>query len=266
MAQAYQEFDWYETPLYYDMVFDMETRSECDFLDVMYARYVPGGGGRILEPACGSGRLVAEMARRGYRVTGFDISEGALGFARERLGRAGRSRKNRMARVENARMESFDLGRDFDLAHCLVSSFKYLLTEEHARDHLARVADALRPGGVYVLGFHLSEYDDRTMSRERWVARRDDIKVVCNIQSWPPDPRRRREKMRSRLVVERPGKVTRYQTEWEFRTYDADQFTALLARVPALAHVATYDFDYNPDAPLEFGEERLDQVVILQKQ
>jgi hypothetical protein len=146
-----------------------------------------------------------------------------------------------------------------------VSSFKYLLTEDHARAHLERVAAALRPGGVYVLGFHLSEYDDHSISRERWVARRDDLEVVCNIQSWPADRRRRREKMRSRLVVERPGSVTRYETQWEFRTYSARQFRSLMAKVPELVHVDTYDFDYVPDRPRQLGVERLDQVVILQK-
>jgi hypothetical protein len=97
------------------------------------------------------------------------------------------------------------------------------------------------------------------------VAHRDGIKVVCNIQSWPPDRRRRREKMRSRLVVERPGGVKRYQTSWEFRTYSARQFQNLLATVPGLVHVDTYDFDYDPDRPRVFGKDRLDQVVILQK-
>jgi SAM-dependent methyltransferase len=260
MAHTYQEFDWYQTPLYYDMVFESETRSECDFLDTMYRRYTPGGGRRVLEPACGSGRLVAGMAGRGFQVTGFDISDGALAFARQRLGRT------RRACVVSARMESFELGRGFDMAHCLVSSFKYLLTEEHARAHLERVAAALVPGGVYVLGFDLSQYDRVSISRERWVAHRHDITVVSSIQTWPPERRRRREKMRCRLVVERAGEVKRYQTSWEFRTYSARQFQALLAAVPGMVHVDTYDFDYDPHRPRVFGKERLDQVVILQKQ
>lgn len=264
MAPEYRALDWYETPLYYDIVFDTDTASECDFLEAVYARHAPTRKRRVLEPACGSGRLVAELGRRGYRVLGFDRSDGALAFARRRLA-AARAGRELHARVMKAGMEAFRSRRRFDLAHCLVSSFKYLLTEDHARAHLQCMADVLAPGGVYVIGFHLSDYGKRSPGRERWVAERDGVKVVCNIQTGPADRRTRRERMRSRLVVDMQGESRRYETVWEFRTYDARQFRSLLAQVPALVHVATYDFDYDLRTPRQLGRERLDQVVILQR-
>ena len=160
-------------------------------------------------------------------------------------------------------MEEFSLGRGFHLAHCLVSTFKYLLIEEDAVGHLRSVARALSPGGIYVLGFHLSDYSDPQIDRERWTADSDGAKVVCTIQGWPPDRKRRVEKVRSRLKVTQDGTERRFETHWDFRTYDARQVRRMLRAVPELEHVATYDFTHDIEAPRRLDDTQLDTVLIL---
>jgi len=263
MAAGFVELDWYETPRYYDMVFAEDTELEADFLEAMvelHGRSRRRGALAVLEPACGSGRLVEALARRGHRVTGFDASDAMLDFARERMRTAGLD-----ARLVRRRMEDFAFRARFDVAHCLVSTFKYLLDGDSAHAHLECVARALKPGGLYVLGFHLTDYAATSRNRERWVAERDGARVVCNIQGWPADRSRRVERVRSRLVVEERGRVSRSQTHWLFRTYDARQARALLARVPSLEHVATHDFTYAIDEPRELDDEQLDLVLVLRK-
>jgi len=39
---ASSQIDWYDTPLYYDIVFDEDTVEEANFLEVMYARHGTG--------------------------------------------------------------------------------------------------------------------------------------------------------------------------------------------------------------------------------
>jgi SAM-dependent methyltransferase len=260
MAQtSFEEQDWYETPVYYDIIFSQDNELECDFLLEMQARFgVPGKS--VLEPACGSGRLVEAMAHRGYRVTGFDQSAAMLAFARARMRAAGLK-----ARLSSGKLEDFELGRTFPLAHCLVSTFKYLLDEASARSHLTCVARHLRPGGIYVLGFHLSDYNDGRCSRERWFGERDGTRVICNIQSWPADRRTRTERLRSRLAVQLGRTRKKQETHWVFRTYDAAQFRRLLRRVPELEHVATYDFTYDLKRARTFDDEQLDCVLILRR-
>ncbi|MGB0768970.1 MAG: class I SAM-dependent methyltransferase, partial [Phycisphaeraceae bacterium] len=156
---TYEPFDWYETPVYYDIVFDVDTEKEATFLEQCYAKHntlikpekpsasrsdATGSESyqslHILEPACGSGRLMAELATRGHQVAGVDLSKGMLDFARKRF-----KNKGVQAKLVQAPMQDFDLhrvpskrrksaaqthrdtsGAGFDLAHILVSSFKYL--------------------------------------------------------------------------------------------------------------------------------------------
>ncbi len=256
----YREIDWYDVPRYYDLIFSEGTEEEADFLEAMHRLYGRSSGKRMLEPGCGSGRLVAEMARRGYTVTGLDLSEPMLDFARTRL-----ERDKLSAVLRRGDMAKFRIRGKCDIAHCLVSTFKYLLDEESARSHLESVRDALREGGIYILGFHLSDYDSRSRVRERWTANQDGLDVRCNIQAWPPDRKTRIERVRSRLVVEERGKTMRSETHWDFRTYDARQVRELLASVSGLKHIATYDMTYELGRKRRFDDEQLDNVLVLRR-
>lgn len=260
MNGKYETLDWYDVPRYYDLVFDEDTEREADFLEAMAQRFGRGSAKRALEPACGSGRLVNALAARGWKVQGFDLSRPMLEHARRRLAESGES-----ARLFEAHMEDFRVRGTVDLAHCLVSTFKYILTESGAREHLECVAKSLAKGGIYVLGFHLSEYEVEKRTRERWVVRSGGTQVVCNIQSWAPDARRRLERVRSRLRVTEGGHERRTETYWDFRTYDAAQVRRLLRSVPAFEHLATYDFTYDLNAPRELDDDQLDLVLVLRK-
>ncbi len=256
----YESFDWYADARYYDIIFDLDTQNEADFLEAACDRYGRSRGRRVLEPACGSGRLVVEMTARRWRVTGFDAATGMLDFARARLDQRGLR-----ARLVEDRLESFELDGPFDLAHNFVSTFKYLLHEKDARAHLRRMADVLAPGGIYLLGLHLTDYSVTARQRERWVAERDGTQVVCNIQSWPPDRRTRRERVRSRLRVTEHGQERGLESEWIFRTYDFAQLKSLLAAEPRLELVATHGFDVEIDDPIPFDGEQADNVLVLRR-
>lgn len=260
---SYTALDWYEMPRYYDAIFDVDSEAEARFLEAVHRKYGTGRttpAPRVLEPACGSGRLLVQMAQRGWRVHGFDLAPAMVEYSRARLkgeGLAGTVAEGDMAR--------FAVRGQFDLAHCFVSTFKYLLDEASARAHLEHVAAALRPGGVYALGFHLTDYAATKTTRERWHVVRDGADVTCTIQGWPAERRARRERVRSRLVVREGGAERRSETEWWFRTYDAREVRRLLRSVPALEHVATYDFLYDADEELALSDGQYDTLLVLRK-
>lgn len=258
-----EAIDWYDLPRYYDLVFDEGTELEATFLEWVagtYGRGLAQSKRRVLEPACGSGRLVVAMAERGWKVTGTDLSQPMLEHATERLKECGQK-----ARLVHADMASAQPKGKYDLAHCLVSTFKYLSSEKAAAAHLNHVADSLAPGGVYVLGLHLSDYKSTKMERERWIVESQGTHVVCNIQTWPPDRAKRTERVRSRLTVTEGSSIRRTETNWHFRTYDAAQLRRLLAKAPAFEHSATFDFHYDTKAPAELDDDCYDTVLILTK-
>ena len=160
-------------------------------------------------------------------------------------------------------MADFRFRRSFDLAHCLISTFKHLLDEDSARDTLKCVARSLRPGGIFVLWMHLTQYGWRHRLRERWSAERGRTKVTCNLQSWPANRSKRTERVWARLTVEERGATDRLESEWNFRTYDAKELRRLLRSVPELEHLATYDFTYSEKRQL--NDEQLDCVLVLRK-
>jgi SAM-dependent methyltransferase len=253
--------DWYDSPRYYDLIFDEDTVNEADFLEALMWEHGIADSGRILEPACGSGRLVSEFARRGYEVDGFDLNENMLEFAQRRL-----VERDLMASLWVDPMQSFNTERDYDLAHCLVSTFKYLATENDALANLQRVAACLRSGGLYVIGIHLSNYGCDKCEHERWVVERDGVKVVSNTRTWPADRRNRTERLRNRLRVKHNDEPEKeLETNWQFRTYDARQLRELIAKVPEFEAVAFHDFNCEIGLERQLDDEYEDIVVVLRK-
>ena len=95
----------------YDIAFGWDLSGEADWLVERL-----GSALSVLEPGCGSGRMLAELAARGLEVVGLDSSEAMVALARARL-------HGTEARVLLGDMTSFDLGRRFDGAVSRVITF-----------------------------------------------------------------------------------------------------------------------------------------------
>ena len=258
---AREQRDWYDTPLYYDIIFDADTAKEGAFLEGVWERYGTGKKGRVLEAACGSGRVMGEMLRRGWKADGFDLNERMLGHARERLkGETG-------WKVWRGDLAGFGVpkGRRYEVVHCLVSTFKYLLSEAEAVAALRRMGEAVLPGGLVVLGLHLTDYGRKGCEHERWVEARDGVEVVCNTRTWPADRRTRLERVRARLKVTEGGVTREQETVWDFRTYDSRQLRALVGAVPELERVGCFDFQYDLGAPRKLDDGYADVILVLRK-
>lgn len=258
MGAQFQEVDLYDHPRYYDVIFDEGTSEEADFLEAVWAKHGAREVNRVLEPACGTGRLLIELGKRGYEAEGFDASEAML--------RHGRKRARGRVQLSEQRMESFRIGKKVDAAYSLISSFKYLLTEAAALAHLERVAASLKSGGLFVLGLHLTDYQRDRPVHERWVVTREGLRVVCNTRTWPADKTRRRERVRNRLRIEEAdGSLRLHESEWEFRTYAAVQLKRLLTKVKALHLIASYDFSYDLESPRDLDDSQEDIVLVLKQ-
>jgi SAM-dependent methyltransferase len=242
--------NWFDYPQYYDIAFQAYTRQEADFIEAACRKYCPFAARRFLEPACGSGRLIIELAARGYEVTGFDLSEPALSYLRRRL-----ARRLLHAETFEAEMSNFRLARPVDAAYCTVNTFRHLVTEQAARGHLECVAGSLCPGGIYLLGLHLLPLDAEPEDDARWTEWRGETKVTVTLRMLRIDLRRRIENLRVCLLVRRGSKELRLRHDYRLRTYTARQFRRLLGSVPSLELCNTYDFRYDIEQPFPLNDE-----------
>lgn len=252
--------NWYDHPRYYDIAFRSETGLEADFIEAACRKYCSFRVRRMLEPACGTGRLIIELAARGYRMAGIDLSEPSLAYLKRRL-----ARRRLRASIRLADMADFRLAASVDAAYCTFDSFRHLLTEDVARQHLQCVAESLRPGGIYILGFHLLPLDASEECIERWTERQGRTQVTVTLRVLATDRRRRIETLRVSLLARTGRKEVRLRHDFPFRMYTAAQFRRLLCSVPAFELCNVFDFWYEIDHPLKFDDELSDSVFVLKR-
>ncbi|WXG44693.1 MAG: class I SAM-dependent methyltransferase [Promethearchaeati archaeon SRVP18_Atabeyarchaeia-1] len=137
-----QFFDGH-APAYMSNTFTRNTIKEVDF--VLEELKLPIGS-RILDIGCGTGRHAIELARRGYGITGVDISIGMLT-------EAAKAAKKEGVRVEliHADATRFKSTKQFDAAICLCEGAFGLLGSgdhpiEHEIDILNNICLALKRG------------------------------------------------------------------------------------------------------------------------
>jgi len=148
--------EFYDSPLYYHIAFDLNRKIETDFLEACFARYARGRVRHVLDVACGTGHHTLRLARRGYRMVALDLSAVSIGFLR----RAAAAEGLPVTAVVGD-MTAFRLPRPVDAVICMQDSQGHLLTNEALLAHLRAVRANLRPGGIYVF--------DRLIPGNRWA-------------------------------------------------------------------------------------------------
>lgn len=138
----WEEFFDGHAPEYMDNVFTKNTPAEVDFI---IQELGLSKGNTILDMGCGTGRHSIELARRGYRMTGVDISSGMLAEAKKAADRAG-------VKVEwiHSDATEFKSQKKFDAALCLCEGAFGLLGAdddplEHELSILRSINQALKP-------------------------------------------------------------------------------------------------------------------------
>ncbi len=123
--------------------FTQGTTGECDFIEkeMNYNKSV-----QILDVGCGTGRHTIELTRRGYRVTGIDLSEAQLNKAKEHARSQGLN-----ITFEKHDARSLPYNKEFDAAIMLCEGgFPLMETDEMNYDILRNVTRSIKPGGLFI--------------------------------------------------------------------------------------------------------------------
>ena len=132
-------------------------------------------GERVLDLACGRGRISIPLARRGLNVVGLDLSPRSLDVARRDAADAGVTLE-----LLQRDMRELDATDEFDAVVNVFSSFGYFDTQEDDERVLTAVSRALVPGGRFFIdtinpiglariftSSDWQEFDDGTLMLER---------------------------------------------------------------------------------------------------
>ncbi len=146
-----------DNPGLYEAVFPDPSHRGGRFADGVIRRF--GGGSRVVDMGCGTGRDAGFLFRHGYDVTGVDASEAMVAYARAR---------NPDVTFVRARYEEIALEGRFDVVLCLDSALLSCHSNESLASALARFHSHLVDGGLLVLelrnGAHL--LGDETLVRD----------------------------------------------------------------------------------------------------
>ncbi len=140
----------------------------------------------VLDLACGTGSMSVLLAKKGYRVTGVDMSEDMLTVASEKA----------YELAENVpffvcqRMERLRVPETVDWAVCCLDSLNYITDPAACQKAIRRVYEALSPGGIFLFDVNTPEklraMDDQVFLDEDeevycvWRGAYDEAKRICS--------------------------------------------------------------------------------------
>ena len=137
MYQAFAE-------LYDELMNDVDYESWADYYTRLLSIFGVRGG-KLCECACGTGSLTIPLHRRGFQMTGVDLSQEMLWQA------AQKSRKLGIAiPFVKQDMKALNLHRPMDAVLATCDGVNYLLTEEDLLSFVRAAHRAIRPGGALV--------------------------------------------------------------------------------------------------------------------
>jgi len=123
----------------------------------------------LVDVACGAGEFAVAMARQGIAVTGVDQSPEMLALAQRSAAANGVA----VSWIEQD-MRELRLPAPVDAATCLYDSLNYLVDESEFHRTLRAVADALRPGGIFVFDMNTLRGLAERWGNRTWVIQDTD--------------------------------------------------------------------------------------------
>jgi SAM-dependent methyltransferase len=176
--------DWFDSQ-YYHLLYNNRDESEAEkFVAALVAQLNLPKGLKVLDVACGKGRHAKTLQKLGFDVTGIDLSENSIAYAKQF--------ENEHLHFVRWDMRQTFRPKHFDWAVNLFSSFGYLPSDEDNLVALKAIAANLKPNGIFVLDYMNAEWVVKQM-KPREILQRSNIQfhiqkkiadgfVVKNIQ------------------------------------------------------------------------------------
>lgn len=138
-----------------------------------YAQMLRSGGvenGRVCECACGTGGLTLPLARRGFQMTGVDLSQEMLWIAAQKARKQGLG----LPFIQQD-MRQLHLHRQMDAVLATCDGVNYLLTDEDVCAFFRAAYAAIRPGGMLIFDVSTPWKLENVLGNEMICEDREDV-------------------------------------------------------------------------------------------
>jgi len=232
--------NWFNSP-YYHILYHQRNDEEAEFfIDNLCAFLKPPYESRILDIACGRGRHAVYLNKKGYDVTGIDLSFSNIQFAKQF--------ENEKLRFFMHDMRHLLYINYFDFAFNLFTSFGYFNSDKEHIKALKSFNRSLKKNGILVL-----DYFNREKILHNLVGQ--EIKVIEGIE-FHITKKIEGDKIIKTITFEHRKK--KFSFREEVKAFSMEDFKRLFDA--AGFEIGSYFGDY---ALNEYDEDKSDRIVFI---
>jgi SAM-dependent methyltransferase len=148
--------EWFSNKYYLELYKHRDDKEAIDLINLVQRNINLNKGKKVLDVCCGSGRHSIELAKRGYDVTGFDLSKYLIGEANKN--KKALQEKDLKVKFIIKDMRSFKFKKSFELALNIFSSFGYFENDSENFMIFKNVHSSLKKNGYFVFDFLNESY------------------------------------------------------------------------------------------------------------
>lgn len=145
------QFDVYAA--FYDLLYkDKDYKAEADYIDALIKRYAlqKDADIELLDLACGTGRHLKELGKKGYRrLSGSDISKAMIDVARSSASDSGPD----INYYNHSFQDADKIAGKFDVVLSMFSAVNYITSYEDQSHTLQNIHGLLKEGGIFLFDY-----------------------------------------------------------------------------------------------------------------
>jgi len=250
----------YDYPDYYEIAFSFRNiAQEAEVFDECIRRYSTIPVRTVLELGSGTAPHMEEWAKRGIAYVGIDTNENMIDYAKRR------ARDLACSRIFlNADMRNFHLDRAVDFAYTMLGSL-YVETVDDIDSHFSSVAEALNPGGLYLLDWCVNfQWADPISTVHSWRIEKGLVKIDLSFRTEPVD--RANQTIRNVLVasIDDNGKNLELESRDIVTTIFPREFKLLVEKSRKFELIGWWNH-WNLEEPVEKANRISRPIILLRR-
>ncbi|MDQ3020157.1 MAG: class I SAM-dependent methyltransferase [Bacteroidota bacterium] len=153
--------EWFSNKFYLELYQHRDEEDARLMINLLQRNISVNSKSNALDIACGAGRHSLELARRGFDVTGFDLSKFLISQAKKDLKNS--KEKNLKVKFLIRDMRDFNFKNSFDIAVNIFTSFGYFENDRENFKVIENASNSLKTGGYFVFDFLNKKYIQKNL-------------------------------------------------------------------------------------------------------